>query len=112
MGKRALGIVLAVAFALSALGAPALAGDNGQKIGQDDIRLLLTQCSNAGAGNGSEYEAVIGEILITKYFTQSKFVVVASDCLGKKLTQTVQQLRSEIFFITRQRGKSFCAQIL
>jgi len=31
-------------------------GNNGQKIGQDPLRLALTQCSNAGIGDGGEYE--------------------------------------------------------
>jgi hypothetical protein len=48
-------------------------GDKGQKIGQDDLRLALTQCSNAGQGNGGEFEVALG--------TRS----VLSDCLDKRL---------------------------
>jgi hypothetical protein len=34
-------------------------GNNGQAIGQDALRLALTQCSNAGIGNGGEWEAAV-----------------------------------------------------
>jgi hypothetical protein len=71
--KRLLFAVLAIgAFAIPAT-AGAGGGDKGQKIGQDDVRLALTQCSNAGQGNGGEFESAVGSRSIL------------SDCLDKRL---------------------------
>lgn len=63
-------MVLALMVVL--LPAAALAnGNEGQAIGQDPLRLALTKCSNAGPGNGGEFEAgILGKS-------------VDSDCMDK-----------------------------
>jgi len=65
--------LVAALLALGAVTAAFAAGDNGQAIGQDPLRLALTQCSNAGGGNGGEFEAaLLGR-------------VATSECLEKRL---------------------------
>jgi hypothetical protein len=67
-------VAVAASLALTAaLPVAATAGNDGQKIGQDELRLALTQCSNAGGGNGVEIEAAV--------FGRS----VSSECLYKRL---------------------------
>ncbi len=51
--------------------ASASADSNGQAIGQDELRKALTICSNAGVGNGGEFENSLG-------------VSVNSDCFEKR----------------------------
>ena len=79
MLKRVFAFVFVTAILVGAAlpATAALAGDNGQKIGQDDLRLALTQCSNAGKGNGGEWE--VG--LITRRGVKA----VYSECLEKRL---------------------------
>lgn len=65
-------VIIFTIAAIFALALPVFAGDNnGQKIGQDEFRLALTKCSNAGIGNGGEFETGL-----LKYS-------LSSDCLEK-----------------------------
>ena len=63
--------------------------NNGQAIGQDDLRLLLTQCSDAGRGNGDEVEAIAARIRgvlvprVGPIVTGASFRVLESDCFDK-----------------------------
>ncbi len=80
--------------AVFALVLPVFAGENkGQKIGQDEIRLALTQCSNAGIGNGGEFEAGIMRYslksdclekrLLSKYtYAQLEAILIQSSCVN------------------------------
>jgi hypothetical protein len=73
MTRRILTLVAAAALLVVLLPVAAMAGNgNGQAIGQNDARLALTKCSNAGLGNGGEHEVgLLG------------FIVLKSDCLEK-----------------------------
>jgi len=85
MKKNTIAIGLIVIFAL-AFTFPALAKNdnenNSQAIGQDPIRLALTQCSNAGIGNGGEW--ILG-------LKRNGYVLMYVECLerfyGGPLTQ-------------------------
>jgi hypothetical protein len=73
--KKILVSTVAAAVLLIGFGAASttFADNNGQAIGKDEIRLALTRCSNAGGGNGGEFEvAVAGRSVL-------------SDCLYKQL---------------------------
>lgn len=70
--KKLMVFVSALAL-LTSIGATTALANNGQAIGKDPLRLALTQCSNAGLGNGPELESGL--------FNRS----VLSDCLYKKL---------------------------
>ncbi len=86
--RKAIVAVAASLAVTAALPVAATAGNDGQKIGQDEIRLALTQCSNAGGGNGLEIEsALLGRSLI-------------SDCLYKRLGSRYS--RAEIEAIAAQ----------
>ncbi len=88
MKSRALSIAMMVGLMLAALPAAAALGDddNGQAIGQNPVRLALTQCSNAGAGNDSEYQLVgLGGT-----FFHPK-AVLAGECLKKKFDLTQKE---------------------
>jgi hypothetical protein len=73
MKRRILTMLTVVALVVVLLPAAAMAnGNSGQAIGQDPLRLALTQCSNAGPGDGAELEA--------GFLGKS----VDSDCLDKR----------------------------
>jgi hypothetical protein len=72
--KLIVGSAIAVAlFVAAGAFAQGTASADGQAIGQDEVRLALTRCSNAGGGNGGEFEAAVGPRSIL------------SDCLNKRL---------------------------
>ena len=73
MSRRLFTLLTVIALMVVLLPAAAVAnGANGQAIGQNDARLALTKCSNAGLGNGGEYEVGL-----------FAFIVLKSDCLEK-----------------------------
>jgi hypothetical protein len=73
MGKKLMGMLATALLLAAILPAAALADESkGQKIGQNEFRLALTICSNAGIGNGGEYEGA----LVSRS--------VKSDCFDKK----------------------------
>ena len=75
--KKAIMSLVIMATLLMSVGAVMAGNDNektnnGQAIGQDPYRLALTKCSNAGIGNGGEYQAGI-----------FWFITIEDDCLEK-----------------------------
>ena len=85
-------VVVVAGFASTAVAAP-----NGQKIGQDPIRLALTRCSQAGGGNTLE---VFG----TVPFQPSD--VIRDDCLGHARGTFFSQ--AETLAIRDMAGGQFC----
>jgi hypothetical protein len=73
-------VIAAGLLAVGAWGATSASAGNGQAIGQDPIRLALTRCSNAGGGNGGEFEAGI--------IAGGEVYSVLSECLHKRLGRT------------------------
>ena len=73
MSRRIFTVLTVITLLVVLLPAAAMAnGNSGQAIGQDPLRLALTQCSNAGPGDGGEFEAgFLG-------------FAVGSDCLDKR----------------------------
>lgn len=79
---KKLSVLVMLGIAMSLMSTSVFADNNGQKIGQDPLRLALTKCSNAGLGNGGEFEAAI---LVFDEQTESWLALsVYSECLEKE----------------------------
>ena len=105
--KRFLSALMAVMLLAALSSTAVLAEDNnGQKIGKDPVRLALTQCSNAGNGNGGEYEAT-GFTLFGRLG-----VIIPGDCLARKLVLPLADAFAVANAVVHQHSDLNCAVAL
>jgi hypothetical protein len=91
MNRRIAAIALAAGFALMAAAGPAQAGNGGvpggHAVGQNPLRLALTQCSSVGGGN------VADGLRLGVPNEKSRWV--SGDCLQNRLARySIEELRA------------------